>query len=410
LEAGYNFDFVDDEILAHEAHIAHGKLAIANQEFPIVVLPGIERIPPSTLAKLGEFAKSGGILVATRRLPSLAPGYLNHEPETAAITRQVEELFQRASAPGHFVATEDKAFEDELPRLSPPDVVFSPRTRDVGFVHRHTDSAEIYFIANASNHRVQTTAKFRVKDKHPEWWNPFTGEATLPEGAKGRRYDNALALDLEPYGSRFLVFTNRKAEAPDATVPRDLPRRDDLDISRDWLVTFEGTSQKLTMNFLRPWTEIAGMQFYSGRATYERKVYVPGSSLRPGMQARLNFGESTPIPVEKGAHYQAWLDGPVREAAEVIVNGRRAGSIWHPPYELDVTPYLHAGENEVRIVVGNTAVNEMAGRPLPDRSQLTAKFGERFVDQGNNLVHPVPSGLTGPIRILMRSAPPSIQR
>ena len=409
LEAGYNFDFIDDEILAHEAHIANGKLAIANQQFSIVVLPGIERIPPATLSKLSEFAKSGGILIATRRLPSVAPGYLHHEAETAAITQQVDELFKKPSAPGHFVAMEDKALEDELTRLLPADVAFSPRTCDVGFIHRHTDAAEIYFIANTSNHAVQVMGNFRVKGKHPEWWDLFTGEATEAQVLHGWKYGTFIPIDLEPYGSRLLVFSNRKAEAPNATVPPELPRRDDLDISRDWNVTFEGTSQKLMMDDLRPWTEIVGMQFYSGRATYERKVYVPGSFLRPSMQACLNFGEPTPIPVEKGAHYQAWLDGPVREAAEVYVNGRRAGAVWHPPYELDLTPYVHAGDNNVRIVVGNTAVNAMAGSPLPDRTQLTAKYGERFVNQGNKLVHPVPSGLTGPIRIMMRSAPRLIQ-
>ena len=30
---------------------------------------------------------------------------------------------------------------------------------------------------------------------------------------------------------------------------------------------------------------------------------------------------------------QTWLDGPVREAAVVYVNGKRAGSVWCPPYQ-----------------------------------------------------------------------------
>ncbi len=59
-------------------------------------------------------------------------------------------------------------------------------------------------------------------------------------------------------------------------------------------------------------------------------------------------------------------------------------------------------------MVGNTAINEMAGKPLPDRTQLTAKYGERFVDQGTDLVKPVPSGLTGPIRLVLRSAPATV--
>ena len=100
LEAGYNLDFVDDETLAQQGRIEKGKLAIANQEFSIVVLPGIERIPPATLAKLGEFARSGGILIATRRLPSLAPGFLHQDTESAEVARQVEELFKNAVRAG----------------------------------------------------------------------------------------------------------------------------------------------------------------------------------------------------------------------------------------------------------------------------------------------------------------------
>jgi hypothetical protein len=147
------------------------------------------------------------------------------------------------------------------------------------------------------------------------------------------------------------------------------------------------------------------LQFFSGRATYLNRFVAPASFLEGGVRVALNLGEPTPLPVEEKAHFQAWLDGPVREAAEVSVNDRRAGVIWHPPYELDIRPFLHLGENELRIVVGNTAVNEMAGGPLPNWAELTARYGERFVDQGNKLVQPVPSGLTGPIRLIARGQP-----
>ena len=254
---------------------------------------------------------------------------------------------------------------------------------------------------------MQATASFRVKGKYPEWWDLFTGKTTPAQALPGSGDRTTVALDLEPYGSRLLVFMDG-APSPPETRPAELPRREAIDISRDWDVTFEGTDKKITMDALRPWTEIAGMKYFSGRATYERKVSIPADSLGNGMQVYLNLGDPTPIPIEKAAHDQAWLDGPVREAAEVYVNGSRAGSIWHPPYELDVTSYLHPGDNELKILVGNTAINEMAGKPLPDRTQLTAKYGERFVDQGTDLVKPVPSGLTGPIRLVLRNAPATV--
>ena len=91
------------------------------------------------------------------------------------------------------------------------------------------------------------------------------------------------------------------------------------------------------------------------------------------------------------------------------MNGGRAGTIWHPPYELDIAPFLHVGDNEVRIVVGNTAINEMAGSPLPDRARLIARYGERFVDQGNELIQPVPSGLTGRVQLIERRQPVAVR-
>ncbi len=97
---------------------------------------------------------------------------------------------------------------------------------------------------------------------------------------------------------------------------------------------------------------------------------------------------------------QAWLDAPVRDAAVVYINDRRAGSVWLPPYTLDVTGSLHSGANRIKIVVGNTAINHMAGRRLPDYRLLNLRYGERFTPQDMDKVQPVPSGLLGPIRLV----------
>jgi hypothetical protein len=400
LEAGYNLDFIDDEILAKNGRVEKGKLAVANQEFSIVVLPGIERIPPATLNKLGEFAKSGGILIATRRLPSLGRGFLHQDAERAEVARQVDDVFKKSAAPGHFLPDESEHLEDELNRFYTPDIAFSPRSRDMGFIRRHTDTSEIYFIANTSNRRYQGTATFRVKGKHAEYWDLFSGVVT-PAALISSPGENAgLRLDIEPYGSRLVVFGNRETPKAPASEIASLPPA--LDISRGWQVGFEGTGKKISMDVLRSWTELDGKQFYSGRATYQKTFVAPAAFLQRGVRAMLSLGEGTPLPVQENAYFQAWLDGPVREAAEVYLNGQRVGAIWHPPYELDVTSYLQAGENDLRIIVGNLAVNVMAGSPLPDRAALNARYGERFEDQGNKLVKAMPSGLMGPVRLLPR--------
>jgi hypothetical protein len=103
-----------------------------------------------------------------------------------------------------------------------------------------------------------------------------------------------------------------------------------------------------------------------------------------------------------GNGMRALLESPVHEAAVVWVNGKRAGSVWRPPYEVEVGGLLHAGENSIRIVVANLALNAMAKGPLPDYKDLTAKYGERFQAQDMNQVKPVAAGLLGPVRLVSR--------
>jgi hypothetical protein len=90
----------------------------------------------------------------------------------------------------------------------------------------------------------------------------------------------------------------------------------------------------------------------------------------------------------------------VKEAAVIYVNDQRAGSVWCPPYSLDVTPFLKAGENKLKIVVGNTALNYMAGRKLPDYKLLNLRYGERFQPQEMDKIQVLPSGLTGNIHLV----------
>ena len=103
-----------------------------------------------------------------------------------------------------------------------------------------------------------------------------------------------------------------------------------------------------------------------------------------------------------GSGMRAMYEGPVREAAVVYVNGKRAGSVWCAPYEVNVSGLLKDGENAIRVVVANTALNLLAKGPLPDYRALNAKYGERFQAQDMGSVQPVPSGLLGPVKLVTR--------
>jgi hypothetical protein len=61
---------------------------------------------------------------------------------------------------------------------------------------------------------------------------------------------------------------------------------------------------------------------------------------------------------------------------------------------------VHAGTNELKIIVANTAINEMAGRATPDYRLLNLRYGEKFTPQDMDHLEPLPSGILGQLRLI----------
>jgi hypothetical protein len=117
----------------------------------------------------------------------------------------------------------------------------------------------------------------------------------------------------------------------------------------------------------------------------------------------LDFGTGEPFEDKRRPDANgmlALLDPPIREAAIVFVNGKRAGALWHPPYRIDISRFVHEGENQIEVRVYNTAINLLAGRPPRDYTALRAKYGRRFDPQDMDNLQPIPSGLFGPIHLV----------
>jgi hypothetical protein len=399
LEAGYDFDFFDDDALKQVGRVERGALALGPNRYRVVILPNVEHIPLDTLRKLEEFVKGGGILLATRRLPQRAPGLQATEAEQSQVREISRRLFEGSSAPAHFVADENRQLASTLSGLLRPDVALTPAAQNIGFIHRRTADAEIYFLANTANIPQNVKATFRVAGMQPEWWDPMTGRVAGAEVLAQADGGTTVALNLEPYASRVLIFSKRTPSRP--AVAGAATAATPVDLSTGWRVSFGQNTAPVMMEQLRSWTEDEQTRYFSGTATYERDVTVPESLLQNGQTVRLDFGEGKPITAQPlKAGMQTWLEAPVREAAVVYVNDRRAGSVWCPPYSLDVTGLLRGGTNKVRIVVGNLALNYMAGRRLPDYRLLNLRYGERFQAQDMDKVQAIPAGLLGPIRLI----------
>jgi hypothetical protein len=389
LSAGYNVDFIDAEAIDKVGFGTH----------QIVVIPLTDRIPLETLKKLDAWVtKGGGKAISVGRAPSMdADGKVTPE-----LTKLLEML--------PFVP-DNENLARALKQETTPDFQLmdaDSKTKDaVGFIHRKTADADIYFVVNTSNQAVHTHAQFTTAHKDGREWDADEGNWTSVWNSK-------TLLDLAPYESRAFIFYDG-GSAPAVGNPTPGPQIADL--STDWKVTFTGTG--VTEQEAKPadWTANPDTMHYSGEAVYSRDFKLNAS---PGTAyLEVDGGEALPMPrrpgdppvllpnglpdprvTRPGSGMHAYFDPPIHEAALVTVNGQQAGALWHPPYRLDVSKYLKAGQNHVEIHVFNTALNAWSALPPHDFEPLIAKYGDKFQMQDMDMVKPISSGILGTIKLV----------
>lgn len=383
-ESGYNLDYIDAAAIA--ARGIH---------YPILIMPNVDRISPATLAQIQHYVAQGGKVIAVGRIPGQAPGYENHAQETARVVAEAKALFGSDSHGNAKLVADAKALPAALHADLKPDMHLAKPAPLVGFIHRKLADADIYFIANTGNEAVETQATFRNARPTAEWLDPDTGaihHAAMEHGT--------VQLDLPPYGSRILLLHDGAAIGAPAPADANGPDKVVLNLSEGWHVQFEGTGYLENMQKLVSWTDNPKTQYYSGVASYTKAFNVP-HDLPHGAPAFLTFGKGTPIqnpPRHMGT--QALLTPPVRAAAVVFVNGRMAGTLWHPPYRVNVSKVLEPGSDTIEIRVANTAINERSGDSLPNYRLLWMRYGRRFAPQDMKNLKPLPSGILGTVELV----------
>ncbi|MFP1132852.1 glycosyl hydrolase [Asticcacaulis sp. W401b] len=370
LDAGFAFDYVDDQALSARGFRAK-----------VLILPKMTRIDPAAYARVEAFARAGGRVIAVDRLPDSGADLIEADADTAAVKAISARLFKGAPVAENDVGA-------TLKTLVAPDV--TGLTPETGFVHRQLSDGDLYFVANTGNTPVTLPLTFRA-GKAGQVWNAVDGTVRAWDGAP---------VTLAPYESRVFVFG---AAASANLSPVVTGKASSRSLDGGWTLSFDNAPAKPVaskpVNAFGSWTDDPSRQHFSGVATYSRTVKLSKSDLAAGL-TRLDFGDGTPEAIPDGRRNgsRAWLNAPVRDAAEVFVNGKRAGAVWTAPYEIDLKLFLKVGDNRIDIRVANTAVNTLAGRPAADYTALRAKYGDRFQPQNMDNLKPLPSGLlTAPV-------------
>ena len=120
--------------------------------------------------------------------------------------------------------------------------------RQIDFMHRQTETEDIYFVTNTSFSEHHFTAVFRVDgNRVPEIWDPETG--LVQREVEYTREANGISMEfsMDPLVSRFVVFTRKSKGKNDPGLNYDLQfglhravkSSAPIDISTAWQVSFD---------------------------------------------------------------------------------------------------------------------------------------------------------------------------
>jgi len=263
------------------------------------------------------------------------------------------------------------------------------------YIHRQDGDINIYFIRNKSEKDYSGRCSFRISGKYPELWDPSTGKQTrLAEFDDDGRRTN-INLDLGEGASIFVVFTG--AERPDLLIANTSRNSGTIStIDDNWEVSFPkgwGAPEITRFDKLISWTESdnEGIKYFSGTASYHNTFSIPGKDI-----------ENSIIEIDLGE---------VCDVAEVFINSKFAGILWKPPFSLDISNWIQAGENDLNIKVVNQWVNRLTGDMLLDPAERYCSTNQPYITRddfgydnwaegGDETFRLKASGLLGPVKLL----------
>ena len=382
---GYGFDYVNADALIHELNVANGRITTpGGTTYRLLVLDAYsQHMSLPVLQAIDKLVREGAAVAGPK--PTDDPSMADDRAEFRKLN---EELFGdgtgvHSAGKGTVYAGDDAAAALKTMNVA-PDFNYTGSENRIEFLHRKLVNGDVYFVDNRSDDGANVQATFRVSGKAPELWYAETGK-TEPVSftiADGR---TTVPLKLEPWGTVFVVFrratseTSRTAPAVSETQVATVPGPWTVSFPPDW-----GAPPSVTLDTLASWSDNsdAGVKYFSGTGTYTKTIDAPANW----------FG--------KGAH--VWIDlGDVKNLAEVSVNGKSLGIVWHAPYRVDATTALKPGSNLLTIKVTNVWVNRLIGDQQPD---ATTKYTFADVKPYRANSPLLPSGLLGPVTIVEEQA------
>ena len=393
---GSGGDAVSTNMFLDDLSVVNGKIVLTSgRSYSLLVIPERNTMIPAVARKLKQLVAEGAVVKGPR--PEKSQGlqdWPDADKEVNAIGKEVwgntDGISVKENKFGKGRIIWGRQVADVLSEMGlAPDVKLSgSNTGDIRWNHRRDGRNDYYFIVNPENRPAHFKATVRIEGKIPEFWYPETGEIEVAGIWQNMKGFTDVDVRLKSNESVFLVFRRpsgridavstittaipdslfkvtripngniliRSLAAGKFTVEMVSGRKHSVEIKEipqpveikgNWKVSFQpvtGSPVSGTFDHLASWTESADeeIKYFSGTAKYRNEFIIPGNILTTGFRVILDLGL-------------------VKEIADVRINGKQAGILWHAPFITDITRYLKPGVNIIEIDVTNTWVNRLIG-------------------------------------------------
>jgi hypothetical protein len=379
---GYKYDSFNPDALMMMS-VKNGRVVLpGGASYAVLILPAIHPMQPNqtlislaTAKKILQLVNDGANIIINKDYLSGA-GLKDNDTMVRAVLKQI---FSKANKkgkiiPGIYPDSSFKQFGIDK------DLSIVNNDHTLAWMHRQTMEEDIYFIANQEDTKKNAHLSFRVANKNGEIWDPVSGSVSRLTGQEFKNGKANANVELQPGQSLFIIF--RKKGLTAGAINKTTTREEIVSVPGKWNLSFYkeyGTDTSFVEDNLESWTENddPDIKYYSGKVIYKNKFNM-ADAIRTNVFLELET---------------------VNNIATVKINGIPCGTLWTPPYRLDISKAIKKGENSIEIEVANTWHNRLIGdNLLPPEKRITfttAPF--RLKDKPL-----LPAGLAGEVKVIIR--------